>query len=146
MIIWLTGQPASGKTTLAQRLYAMGVVDFIIDGDQLREIHPEDYDERGRHANVSRAQDIALYLHNEGQRVAVALVSPYVAQREWMKGKAPVHEFYLHTEEIRGREHFFSEHYQPPDDAVVLDTGTLTEEECVRVIIGSVTGSASHAA
>lgn len=135
MIIWLTGQPGSGKTTLAQRLKAAGDVDYIVDGDQLRAIVEEPYDERGRHRNVARAQDIALYLNGEGHDVAVALVSPNRAQREWLKQRADVLEVYVHTSDVRGREHYFAANYEPPiTDFLDLDTGVLTEYDCESLI------------
>jgi len=136
MIIWLTGQPASGKTTLAKALLERGVGDFHIDGDDLRAVQPEPYDVRGRFVNVSRAQDIALYLHNQDRLVLVSLVSPHRGQREWLKERADVVEVYLHTDEIRGREHYFAKHYEAPDDPDLdLDTGLLTVEDCVDRII-----------
>lgn len=138
MIIWLTGQPGAGKTTLAE-LLREHVAGFRIDGDDLRAVQPEGYDVRGRFTNVSRAQDIALFLHNLGHYVLVSLVSPNRAQREWLKAKAAVLEVYVHTTEVRGREHFFSEYYEPPrTDYIDLDTGELSEDDCVRRIMEAV--------
>jgi adenylylsulfate kinase len=135
-IIWLTGQPGAGKTTLAHALKNVGRVDHIIDGDQLRAVQPEGYDERGRHANVARAQDIALYLAGEGLNVAVALVSPDRAQREWLKAKARVFEVYVHTSEARGRESFHTSDYEPPRRRYLsLDTGLLSEHDSLHRIL-----------
>lgn len=141
MIVLLTGQPGSGKTTLAKALMDAGVVDYVIDGDQLRLIREEGYDERGRHANIERAYDIALYLHGEGKKVAVALIQPYRPQREQIKSEVDATEVYLHTSETRGREHFWVEHYQPPESpSLILDTGEWSVEECVEEIRGAVNG------
>lgn len=135
MIVWLTGQPGSGKTTIAQALKEEGLVDFIVDGDELRAVQQEGYDERGRHRNVARAQDIALYLHNEGMNVAVALVSPNRAQREWLKERASVLEVHLYASEPRGREEFFADHYEPPrENRIVFDTALCSPADCVDTI------------
>ena len=149
MIIWFTGQPGSGKTTLAKGLQAKAKIGepsgewWLIDGDELREVQPEGFDVRGRFNNVSRAQDIALYLHNRGENVVVALVSPNRAQREWLKEKVGrlMLEFYLHTDELRGREHFFSEHYEQPEkDYQSIDTGMKTSAECLDTVVASIMG------
>lgn len=135
MIIWLTGQPGHGKTTIARALREHGVVDWVIDGDELRAIREESYDYYGRHRNVERAQSIAAYLSNEGERVAVALVSPRRAQRNAFGAECDVLEVYLHTEEVRGREHFHVHDYEPPANGLSLDTSKTSVSECVRAIL-----------
>ena len=93
MIVWLTGQPGAGKSTIAHELHNRGLVDIVVDGDDLRRLYSNygkniggaQYGERDRHANVARAQDLALFLHDKGFHVAVALVAPYLAQREDFK-------------------------------------------------------------
>ena len=137
MIVWLTGQPGSGKTTLARALEERGVVDRVLDGDDLRGICQEGFDYRGRHRNVERAQDIARWLERAGYAVCVALVSPYHAQREAFKREVDVLEVYLHTTKTRGKEDRFAEGYEPPRQGCLsLDTGVLSVEECVREIMG----------
>ena len=85
MIYWFTGQPGSGKTTLAKKLQMWLQTDktnwrksvFHIDGDQLRELFPNtDYTKEGRERNIRKAMDIAKYLHSTGHDVVVSLVSP----------------------------------------------------------------------
>jgi len=73
MIYLFTGQPGSGKTTLAKKLQFWLQTDkknwrksvFHIDGDQLRELFPNtDYSKEGRYKNITKAFDIAKYLDN----------------------------------------------------------------------------------
>ena len=57
MIYWLTGQPGSGKTTLANNLldHFGKEKTMIIDGDDLRQIFDnKDYSEIGRRKNNFR--------------------------------------------------------------------------------------------
>ena len=47
-----------------------------------------------------------------------------------MKNEFPFLEVYLHTTEIRGREHFFAKDYEIPlGEHLSIDTGKLSIEE-----------------
>lgn len=137
MIIWLTGQPGSGKTTLAKWLQASypnkGVV---VDGDDIREIFDnKDYSEQGRRKNIELAQNIAKFIHKKGDVAIVSLVSPYKDQRDTFKstmGKDLI-EVYVHTTDIRGREQFHVENYQPPTEFFIdINTTNRPEFETVQ--------------
>ena len=66
MIYWFTGQPSTGKTTLANLLKKEKPGAFRIDGDDMRELFSnKDYSIKGRVENVGTAQRIAQYLHNK---------------------------------------------------------------------------------
>ena len=129
MIIWLTGQPGSGKTTISKRILWEKPGVFHIDGDDLRDLFEnKDYSETGRRKNIELAQQIAEYLHKKGKDVVVSLVSPYKDQRDKFKQKIGNNlvEVYIHTTEIRGRENFFVKEYEPPtENYLSIDT---TEE------------------
>ncbi len=134
-IYWLTGQPGAGKTTLAQKLSRLGLVDFIVDGDDLRQLLPLGYDEEGRRRNIDRAQAIAAYLAAKDRNVAVAVIAPYRDQRETFKDKFHVAEIYVHTTQKRGRESFFAADYQPPETQFLdLDTGDLSIAQAAQLI------------
>ena len=148
MIYWFTGQPAAGKTVLANRLKdyldltrKMPPLKFTfrIDGDDMRELFSnKDYSIKGRVENVGTAQRIAHYLHNQGHDVIVSLVAPYVDQREDFKkliGIENMVEFYVHTSEARERDHFKAIAYTPPtSDYVDIDTTEDTVEQSFEIV------------
>lgn len=143
MIIWLTGQPGSGKTTLAN-----SIIDKLsneddslkiihLDGDDLRKINKnKDYSKKGRINNISTAISIIRFLSNKGYLCIVSIVAPYKFLRDELKGEFTFLEVYLHTTEIRGREDFFAKDYEVPTDPKTLsiDTGKLTVKESTNEI------------
>ena len=140
MIIWLTGQPGSGKTTICKQI--LEIRDhriFHIDGDDLRDLFEnKDYSEVGRRKNIELAQQIAHYLHKKGNDVVVSLVSPYKDQRDKFKEKIGDNliEVFVHTTEIRGRENYFvSDYQQPVENYFDLDTTNETVEESVKKLL-----------
>jgi len=148
MIYWFTGQPSHGKTVLATMLLAEyqqeGKKLFHVDGDNLRALTlNKDFSEQGRIDNVSGAQKIAHYLHNEGYDVVVSLVSPYRWQREELKtvlGESIV-EFYVHTSEPRERDHFRVENYEAPlENFIDVDTTEDTPEQSFTRILSVIHG------
>jgi adenylylsulfate kinase-like enzyme len=143
MIYWFTGQPMAGKTTLAKML-ENHIVDnvYLIDGDDLRDLTTnKDYSINGRVSNVNAAQKIAHYLHNRGQDVIVALVSPYIDQREEFKlllGNN-IKEIYVHTTEARERDSYKAIAYTPPfKNFIDIDTTYDTEEQSLKKIIDEI--------
>jgi bifunctional enzyme CysN/CysC len=86
-VVWLTGLPASGKSTIAhaveQRLVESGQSAYVLDGDNLRHgingnlgFSPED-----RAENVRRTAHMAAMLADSGAVALVSLVSPSEADR-----------------------------------------------------------------
>ena len=142
MIYWFTGQPAHGKTVLANMLKKEKPGAFRIDGDDMRELFSnKDYSINGRVVNVGTAQRIAQYLNNQGKDVIVSLVAPYIDQREDFKtlmGDQMV-EFYVHTSEPRERDHFKAVAYVAPQDNFIdIDTTEDTPEQSFEKVLAAI--------
>ena len=146
MIYWFTGQPGSGKTTLAELLkhkleenrnFVYKV--FRIDGDDIRKLFQnQDYSIKGRVDNVSTAQRIALYLHNQEKDVIVSLVSPYLDQREDFKSLLGdnIKEIYVHSTNKNDRDKYKSIAYKPPvSNFIDIDTSIDTPVESLKKIL-----------
>ena len=144
MIIWLTGQPASGKTTLANKIIKKlkssnpDIKIINLDGDDLRSINKnKDYSKAGRIKNISTAISIVRFLCNKNYHCVISIVAPYKFLRDELKSEFNFLEVYLFTSEIRGRENYFAKDYEVPTDknTVRLDTGELTKEKCLDEIL-----------
>tara|TARA_B110001454_G_scaffold214263_1_gene233782 strand:- start:378 stop:842 length:465 start_codon:yes stop_codon:yes gene_type:complete len=140
VIIWFTGQPGSGKTTLANALIASikqensDIKIINLDGDDLRNINKnKDYSKEGRIKNISTAISIIRFLANKNYICIVSIVAPYKFLRDELKDEFSFLEVYLHTQEIRGREDFFAKDYEMPTDPkhLAIDTGKLTIKESI---------------
>jgi len=143
MIIWFTGQPNSGKTTLAlelvHRLHEIrkDVTAIIIDGDSLRTITKNvDYSKDGRRKNIQSAINIAINSDTTNEYTVVALVSPFRDLRESLKNnnKYIVKEIYLHSNRLR--EGKMVDYYEPPlNNYLDIDTDKYTIQESIKLII-----------
>jgi adenylylsulfate kinase len=95
MVIWLTGLPCSGKTTLGlaltERLKSAGIKVELLDGDAVRaELWPElGFNSWDRDKNVHRFGFLAGMLSRQGIIAVVSAVSPYRAARELVRKANP---------------------------------------------------------
>ena len=139
MIIWLTGQPGSGKTTICEQIMSIHTEFFHVDGDDLRDLFDnKDYSKTGRRKNIELAQQISQYLHNQGVDVLVSLVSPYKDLRDRFKEKMgdDLREVYVHTSEKRGREQFFVKEYnEPTENYLEIDTTNESIVESAKKVL-----------
>jgi adenylylsulfate kinase-like enzyme len=145
MVLWFTGQPGSGKTTLTNKFIEDKLIGFMkiphwkivhIDGDDLRDVlDNKDYSEKGRRKNIQFAIDMAKVMDDKGYLVLVSLVSPYRDMREKLKSNRNITEFYLHTTDIRGKEDYFVEDYEPPLHNFVDINTNKPIEECIDEVL-----------
>lgn len=93
-IVWLTGLPASGKSTLARRLAreleARGRAVEVLDGDELRATMSRDlgFSRADRDRHVARVGLVAERASERGVVAIAALVSPYAAARAAVRAQA----------------------------------------------------------
>ncbi|HDI82709.1 MAG TPA: adenylyl-sulfate kinase [candidate division WOR-3 bacterium] len=160
-VVWFTGLPSSGKSTLAQRLkdelIKRGFRVEVLDGDVVREhisrglgFSKEDRDE-----NIRRIYHVAYLLKRNGVVVITAAISPYreIRQeaRELLKdfvevyASCPVEKCIerdvkgMYKKALAGEIKNFTgidDPYEPPENPeVVCETDKETVEESVKKII-----------
>lgn len=104
-VIWLTGLPASGKSTLARalerRLFSRGGSPILLDGDTLRAGLNGDlgFSPKDRQENIRRLAEVASHLARNGHVAIVAAVSPARADRAQARRIADelFHEIHVST-------------------------------------------------
>jgi len=90
-LVWLTGLPGSGKSTVAQfvdaKLSESGFQTVILDGDILRHGLCQDlgFSISDRNENVRRVGEVAKLFLEQGFVVLVALVSPVRQMRDQVR-------------------------------------------------------------
>ena len=162
-VIWLTGLPSSGKTTIASHL-AVGIREQnlpveVLDGDQLRSSLTADlgFSAHDRRQQVRRVVYISNLLIRNGINVIVALISPYQEDRDFAQRelrhfvqvyvKCPLDECIRrdpkghYAKAIAGEiTHFtgISDPYEEPEHHdVTVQTDTLSVEACVKRILAA---------
>ncbi|MDP2631948.1 MAG: adenylyl-sulfate kinase [Candidatus Uhrbacteria bacterium] len=166
-VIWLTGFSGSGKSTIAKllerRLKDSGVNARILDGDVLREGLNCDlgFSKEDRSENIRRAYEVAHILIDSGVTVISAFISPYRSDRERARECVGSERFIeVHVDcpidicesrdpkglyaKVRSGEisNFtgINDPYEVPEDPdVIVKTHEQSIEECVNVIIDSIT-------
>jgi adenylyl-sulfate kinase len=166
-MVWLTGLPGSGKSTLSRfverELFSRGLNPFVLDGDNLRHglnsnlgFSPAD-----RTENIRRAAEVGSLLASAGHVAIIALISPYrqdrLAAREIARaGMCDFVEVFvdapLEVCEQRDPKNLYrrarageirnltgiNAPYQPPEDPEIhLRTDKLSVEACLQSIVDS---------
>lgn len=143
MIIWLYGQPCSGKTTIAQALKDNNNIaprPHLIDGDEFREIFQNKiYGREGRLENIRKAMIVAKYMEHCGFTVICSFVTPYKIMRDEIKDLCKDVKFiYLDYVGTRGRESFHVDDFEIPSENdeifLYLNTSDLTLDDCISKI------------
>jgi bifunctional enzyme CysN/CysC len=87
LVVWLTGLPGAGKTTIAmhveRELFRRGYRVYALDGDTLRTGLTSDLDFslEGRRENIRRVAEVGKLLADAGAVALVSLVSPSAEDR-----------------------------------------------------------------
>jgi len=145
MIILLYGQPASGKTTLSNKLKNVYQGDKVIqiDGDKWRDVTKnKDYSKEGRLRNLKGAFDMAIYLEKSGYTPILSFVTPYDDLRKYLHDNCTelhqIYLFYNNQEDDRGRNMNFANDFEEPSHNVsflTLNTSNLSIDDCVSEIV-----------
>ena len=87
LVLWLTGLPAAGKTTIAmhveRELFRRDYHVYALDGDTLRTGLNSDLDfsDEGRRENIRRVAEVGRLLADAGTIALISLVSPSARDR-----------------------------------------------------------------
>lgn len=98
-LLWITGLPAAGKSTVAdrleQKLHAAGVHTYLLDGDNVRHGLNRDlgFTEQDRVENVRRVAEVAKLMVDAGLVVIVSMISPFRSERRMARDLVNEGEF-----------------------------------------------------
>jgi len=158
-VLWMTGLPSSGKTTIIRKL-AENIKNLaILDGDELREwLSPKNFSRKGRDEHNKRVAHIAKILLEHNVPVGVSLISPYLENRETAKkiisNNKKFFEVYVkcslekceerdvkglykkaRNNEIENFTGVNDPYEEPPNPDILIDTEKYTTKECVRKVL-----------
>ena len=158
-VLWMTGLPSSGKTTITRKL-AENIKNLaILDGDELREwLSPKNFSRKGRDEHNRRVAHIAKILLEHNVPVGVSLISPYLENRETAKkiinNNKKFFEVYVkcslekceerdikglykkaRNNEIKNFTGVNDPYEEPPNPDILIDTEKYTTKECVKKVL-----------
>jgi len=90
-VIWFTGLPASGKSTIAhfleRELFERGIRAYVLDGDNIRHGLCGDlgFSREDRRENLRRIAEVCRLMVDAGILVLAAFVSPYREDRRYVR-------------------------------------------------------------
>lgn len=99
LILWFTGLPSSGKSTIAneleKKLVTLGTRTYILDGDNVRMGLCKDlgFSEEDRGENIRRIGEVSKLFVDTGCIVLSAFVSPYIKDRDAVRELVEEGEF-----------------------------------------------------
>jgi len=99
-VVWLTGLPAAGKTTIANlvesKLHQLGRAPYLLDGDNIRHGLNRDlgFTDADRVENIRRIAEVAKLMVDGGLIVLVAFISPFRSERRLARELMADDEFF----------------------------------------------------
>ena len=162
LILWFTGLPSSGKSTIAneleKKLVTLGTRTYILDGDNVRMGLCKDlgFSEEDRGENIRRIGEVSKLFVDAGCIVLSAFVSPYIKDRDAVRELVEEGEFvevfvdaplevceerdvkglYKKAREgiIKGFTGIDDPYEAPLNPEITIDTSKLSLDEGVNVI------------
>ncbi len=163
LVLWFTGLPSSGKSTIAneleKKLITMGARTYILDGDNVRMGLCKDlgFSEADRGENIRRIGEVSKLFVDSGAIVLSAFVSPYIVDRDAVRELVEDGEFvevfvdaplavceerdvkglYKKAREgiIKGFTGIDDPYEAPLNPEITIDTSKLSLEEGVDVLL-----------
>ena len=159
-VIWITGIPASGKSTIATLLkeyyQKRNLPADILDGDDIRKTLSKDlgFSSQDRKEHNRRVIIVAKLLSKNGIITIVPLISPYRETRELARKEIPNFvEIYVKASvdtcikrdpkglykkakngEITNLTGLQSPYEEPQNPEIILDTEKHSKEECLDTV------------
>ena len=160
--LWLTGLPASGKSTIASALERVlvqqGIHAYRLDGDNIRHGLNKNlgFSREDREENIRRIGEVSRLFADSGCIAITAFISPYVvdsdnARRLHRETNLPFFEVFVDAPvevceqrdpkgqykkaragEIKGFTGVDDPYEPPPKPELVLDTAGMSVAECVQ--------------
>jgi len=163
VVLWFTGLPASGKSTVANEvahmLHERGHLAYVLDGDNIRHGLNKDlgFSPEDREENIRRIGEVANLFADAGIIAITAFISPYRRDRDRVRkllGEGRFIEVYvncplevcerrdpkgMYARARRGEIPEFtgiSAPYEPPEaPEIELRTDLMSVEQCARVVV-----------
>ena len=164
--VWMTGLPASGKSTIAvaleQVLIQRNKHAYVLDGDNVRHGLNKDlgFSAEDRAENIRRIGEVAKLFADSGLIVITSFISPYISDRDLARklhddAGVPFLEIYVEVPlavaekrdpkglykkaragQIKGFTGIDDPYEPPPKPELVVATDRLSEGESVRKVLG----------
>ena len=166
LCLWFTGLSGAGKSTLAnalqQRLHALQIHTYLLDGDQLRQGLNRDlgFNSQDRKENVRRTAEVAKLFMHAGYVAISALISPFEHDRSMARGLFNTGDFIeifvdcpietcierdpkglykkAQSKMIPEFTGISSPYEEPKNPEIIVNTAQWTVDECVQHILNYV--------
>ena len=163
IVIWFTGLPAAGKSTIAitleEKLFEKGILSYVLDGDNIRHGLNKNlgFSADDREENIRRIGEVAKLFTQCGLVIMTAFISPYRADRAKARSlfsNGDFIEIYVKVPleiaeqrdpkglyrkaragEIKEFTGIDAPYEEPENPELVLDTSILSPDECAEKII-----------